>query len=162
MGKIAAPLLAVVARAIEKVGLECIVIGNGAAALQGAPVTTIDIDFMFRKTKRNIDKLARLAQALGGHLSRPFLPASDMYRLITEDVQIDFVSRMHGIRSFESLRSRADKIAIGGSVLRVAALEDIIKSKRAARREKDLASLPILEKALAVKKALSAMDDTPH
>jgi predicted nucleotidyltransferase len=158
MGEVALPLLAVVARAIEGVGLECIVVGNSAAALQGAPVTTIDIDFMFRKTAKNIEKLRRLAQALGGHLSQPFLPASEMYRLITENLQVDFVSRMDGIRSFESLRSRAADIDVGGVSLCIASLEDVIKSKRAAGREKDLASLPILEKTLAVKKALSEAD----
>jgi hypothetical protein len=160
MGEVAQPLLAVVARAVEEARLECIVIGNSAAALQGAPVTTLDIDFLFRKTDRNVEKLVHVAQALGGHLSQPFLPASDMYRLITEDLQIDFVSRMDGIASFESLRSRADTIPVGGSTLRVASLEDVIRSKRAAGREKDLASLPILEKTLAVKKAIADADET--
>jgi hypothetical protein len=160
MGEVELPLLAVVARAVQNVALECIVVGNGAAALQGAPITTIDIDFMFRKTDRNIEKLHQLAKVLGGHLSQPFLPASDMYRLITEDLQIDFVSRMDGIRSFESLRSRAASIEVGGATLRVASLEDVIESKRAAGREKDLASLPILEKTLAVKKAIAETDGT--
>jgi hypothetical protein len=40
----AAPLLAEVGRQLREVGLEAVLIGNGAAALQGAPVTTIDFD----------------------------------------------------------------------------------------------------------------------
>ncbi len=158
MGTVEPPLLARVARIVEETALECIVIGNSAAALQGAPVTTLDVDFMFRRTDRNIEKLQQLARSLGGHLSQPFQPTSDMYRLITENLQIAFVSRMDGIRSFESLRSRADTIDVGGATLRVASLEDVITSKRATGREKDLASLPILEKTLAVKKALADTD----
>jgi len=46
-------LLNKVANALSKVKLEVVMIGNAAAALQGAPVTTIDIDFMFRKTPQN-------------------------------------------------------------------------------------------------------------
>ena len=160
MGPVGLPLLAVVARAIEEARLECIVVGNSAAALQGAPVTTLDIDFMFRKTDRNIEKLKHVAQMLGGHLSQPFLPSSDMFRLLTEDLQIDFVSRMDGITSFESLRSRADPVLVGNSTLRVASLEDVIASKRAAGCEKDLASLPILESTLAVKRAMADADAT--
>src|ERR1019366_4455584 len=45
----ASPTLARVARLLEKHGLETVLIGNAAAALQGAPVTTVDLDFLFRK-----------------------------------------------------------------------------------------------------------------
>jgi hypothetical protein len=54
---------------------------------------------------------------------------------------------IHGIRSFEGMRDRASWIEIGGIPLRVASLEDIIRSKRAAKRPRDRAVLEILEKA---------------
>ena len=59
----ARPLLETLARALREVRLEAILIGNAAAALQGAPVTTIDFDFYFRKTPRNLEKLKRLAKS---------------------------------------------------------------------------------------------------
>ena len=40
------PLLVRIARALTRAKLEAILIGNAAAALQGAPVTTLDFDFM--------------------------------------------------------------------------------------------------------------------
>jgi hypothetical protein len=46
----AAPLLHSVVAALAEVRLEVILIGNAAAAIQGAPVTTVDFDFMFRAT----------------------------------------------------------------------------------------------------------------
>ncbi len=60
----ARPVLSLLARTLEENGLEAILIGNAAAALQGAPVTTLDIDFLFRKTPKNVAKLKSVAKAL--------------------------------------------------------------------------------------------------
>jgi predicted nucleotidyltransferase len=66
-------------------------------------------------------------------------------------VQVDFMPRIHGIRSFESLRKHATEMTLGSARLRVASLEDILKSKRAANRPKDRAVIPVLEKTLREK-----------
>jgi predicted nucleotidyltransferase len=65
-----------------------------------------------------------------------------------DTLQLDFMATIHGIRSFEGLRSRAKRIDLGGHSILVAGLADIIKSKRAAGRAKDRAVLEILKKAL--------------
>jgi hypothetical protein len=56
------------------------------------------------------------------------------------------MSKLHGIRSFEGLR--AESVSFGEHDLKIACLSDIIKSMRAAARERDLAVLDILEKTL--------------
>jgi len=146
----AEPLLQRVARALERAGLEAVLIGNAAAALQGAPVTTIDFDFMFRKTPANLRKLKAFARELGATILRPYYPASDLFRVVSDDLglQVDFLATIHGVRSFESLRSRAVMVRLGAAHLSVAALSDIVKSKRAAGRAKDYAVLTILEATL--------------
>ncbi len=146
----ATPLLAEVGRRLQQVGLEAVLIGNAAAALHGAPVTTVDFDFLFRKTPRNLRKLKALARALGATILRPYYPASEMYRVTREEdgLQVDFMTTIHGLRSFEGVRARADTIEIAGVAVQVASLADIIKSKKAARRARDLAVLEILEKTL--------------
>ena len=53
----ARPLLDSVVAALAEARLEAILIGNAAAAMQGAPVTTVDFDFMFRPTPVNLAKL---------------------------------------------------------------------------------------------------------
>jgi predicted nucleotidyltransferase len=134
---------------LQRANLDAILIGNAAAALQGAPVTTVDFDFMFRKTPRNMDKLKALARALGASIVRPYYPAADLYQVVRDDgLQIDFMATIHGIRSFEGLRARSDVVEIGGTSIRVAALADIIKSKEAARRPRDRAVLDVLKAAL--------------
>jgi hypothetical protein len=50
--------------------LETVLIGNAAAALQGAPVTTVDFDFLFRKTPRNLQKMKAVARALQATILR--------------------------------------------------------------------------------------------
>lgn len=52
----AEPVLKQISRVLAECKLEAILIGNAAAALQGAPVTTLDFDFMFRKTPTNLSE----------------------------------------------------------------------------------------------------------
>jgi hypothetical protein len=73
-----------------------------------------------------------------------------------DGVQLDFMGKLDGIRSFESLRSRATPIRFGRATLLVAALEDIIKSKAAANRPQDRAVLPVLRRTLREKEAREA------
>ena len=151
----AEPLLNSVVAALVAVRLEAILIGNAAAALQGAPVTTVDFDFMFRSTPANLAKLKRFAERLEAFILRPYYPVSSLYRVMNDDrgLQLDFMPAIHGVKSFNSLRSRAEKIQLGGRPLWVAHLSDIIASKRAAARPRDLAVLEILEKTLHEKES---------
>jgi hypothetical protein len=93
---------------------------------------------------------AALAKALGASVLRPYYPASDLYRVVRDEdgLQIDFMCTIHGVRSFAGLRDRASTIEVGGAPVRVAALSDVVRSKKAARRPRDLAVLDLLEKAL--------------
>jgi predicted nucleotidyltransferase len=146
----AAPQLARIARLLQRHGLEAILIGNAAAALQGAPVTTLDFDFLFRKTPANLRKLRAFAAELGAVILRPYYPVSSLYRVARDEdgLQLDFMSVIHGVRSFEGLRKRARLMRFDGGQLRVARLRDIIKSKRAAGRPRDRAVLEVLETTL--------------
>lgn len=149
----AAPFLKAIARALHKARLEAVMVGNAAAALHGAPVTTLDIDFMFRKTSVNLRKLKILADELDAQILKPFYPLSDLYRVVNDDtgLQIDFMSVLHGVKSFENLRSDAVEVEFEGYKLKVADLEKIIRSKRALGRPRDKAVIDILEKTLIEK-----------
>ncbi len=142
----ATPYLEEIARKLAEVRLEAVMIGNAAAALQGAPVTTVDIDFLFRKTRTNVAKIRQFAKALGMMVRNPFYPAADMLRLErdTDQLQIDFCVSIAGIRSFEGVRKRSSELSFGGHSILVADLNDVIRSKRAAGRPKDLAILDTL------------------
>lgn len=146
----AEPLLNRIAAVFADHRFDAVMIGNAAAALHGAPVTTLDIDFMFRKTPTNLNKLKAVAKSFGATILKPYYPVSDLFRVVNDEkgLQLDFMTRLHGIRSFEGLRSRSALVQFGEHALRVACLIDIIKSKRATGRDRDLAVLDILEKTL--------------
>ena len=153
----AEPLLVVIAHTLAIRRLEVVLIGNAAAAMQGSPVTTMAFDFYFRKTPANLAKLKRVADDLDAMVLRPYYPASQLYRMTRDrdGLQLDFMAKIDGIRSFESLRARATAVPFGHHTLLVASLTDIIKSKESAGREQDLAVLPILRRTLREKEKAS-------
>lgn len=104
----AEPLLNSIVGTLAAVRLEAILIGNAAAAIQGAPVTTVDFDFMFRATPLNLGKLKKFAVRLDALILRPYYPASALYRVMNDDngLQADFMPAIHGVKSFNSIRRR--------------------------------------------------------
>lgn len=94
-GMTAAPLLELAARLLAKHRLDAVLIGNAAAALQGSPVTTVALDFMFRKTPANLRKLRRIADDLDAVVLHPFYPVSELYRVMRQrdGLQFDFMGK---------------------------------------------------------------------
>ena len=136
--------------------LDAVVIGNSASMLNGAPVTTQDVDLLIRDTKANRRKLAIFAEEIGGSSPRPVFELSNVESIeggLAVPVEIHF-DRIAGGLTFASVRSRAQSVPVGDERLAVAALADVIRSKQAANRPKDRAVLPILRDTMAVKKKL--------
>jgi predicted nucleotidyltransferase len=150
----AAPALEEIAHALAEAKLEAILIGNAGAALQGAPVTTVDFDFFYRTTSAGSEaKIRKVATVLGADATQPFPGLSTVYRLRRPDpeLQVDFTASIHGAKSFNSLRSRCTKVEIHGCTVLVASLADIIRSKKEANRPNDRAVLHVLEQTLKEK-----------
>jgi hypothetical protein len=146
----ASPFLAQIAELLERHSLEAILVGNAAAALAGAPVTTIDFDFLFRRTPVSLRKLKAIAAELEAVILTPYYPVSGLYRVSrdADGLQLDFMTVIDGIRSFEALRSRAHLVPFGNARLRVADLADFVESKKTAGRSRELAALPTRKKRL--------------
>lgn len=159
----AAPSLIQIADAFAAVQLEAILIGNAGAALHGAPVTTMDFDFLYRVAPTNQAKLSKVAELLEASLSQPFPKQSSVFRIRRADpaLQIDLMGNIHGVKSFHSVHSRASSVELKGRMIPVASLADIIKSKREANRPQDHAQLHVLEKTLAEIAAQSAQGPAP-
>jgi hypothetical protein len=149
----ARPVLFRIARLLAEHRLEAVLIGNAAAALQGAPVTTVD--FMFHKTPANLRKLKALAAALDAVILRPYYPASDLFRIVRDEdgLQIDFMGSIHGVRSLASLRSRARVVKFEGGQLLVATLADVTTCTPPSGFPTVVAVPPIPRRSLTTKPA---------
>jgi hypothetical protein len=119
----------------------------------GAPVTTVDFDFLARDTPGNRKKIRAVAEDLQVIAMQPFFPASNMFRLIGGPVQVDILFAISG-SSFNRERASAKEIVVLGRRLLVSSLESIIASRKKAGRAKDKAVIPILEETRKVIKAL--------
>ena len=111
-----------------------------------------------------MQKLKAVAKDLGAVILRPYYPVSDLFRLQREHdgLQLDFMGWIDGVKSYESVRGRANAFEIGGHSMLVCALDDIIRSKRAAGRDKDRAVLAILEQTAYEEKATSGEKKRPR
>ena len=128
-------------------GVEFMVVGLAAAALQGVPAVTQDIDLWF--AHRGDEKMLGALRKAGVS----YIPPSENNPplLVGEAVDLfDIVAHMHGLGSFEEEKIHAKIVTIGRMKLPVLSLERILVSKQATGRPKDLAILPVLRDALRV------------
>ncbi len=142
--------------ALEKVRLEYVVVGMAAASLQGAPIMTQDVDLLVRDTPLSRNRIDELAKEIGAGRPVRVSELSTTLSLIGADAPVDVLfDRLPGGASFEGLRARATIIKLGEHSAVVATLADIIASKEAIGRPKDLAHLPILRETERIRDALA-------
>lgn len=136
--------------ALNARGVRYLIVGMGAALIEGAPGTTQDLDLWFgRIDEAQLRQAALEAGGLytsGFGLQPPAFGGEGLDRL-------DLVLTASGLESFEAEFNGAREYDLDGVRVRVLPLERVIVSKRAAKRPKDSAQLPMLEAALAARKA---------
>ncbi len=156
----AEPLIRRIVAAAAEARLEMIVIGNAGAALQGAPVTTMDIDFLVRDIDSQMAKIGIFARLLEAAIIRHDTAITRLVQIENSrtGVFVDLIDTAAGMPSFASVRRRATPLDVGvpGARIYVASLHDIVASKKTLGRPKDLAVLPILEMTLEESEAKDA------
>lgn len=87
-----------------------------------------------------------------GRLLKKLLPEIRFLNLMTKHGQLDLIYRPDGTDGYRDLSRGAETKSLGnGLEIRVAALQDIIRSKQAAGRPRDLEHLPTLRKLLEIR-----------
>jgi hypothetical protein len=147
--------------ALNDAGVRYVVIGGLAATLHGSPLRTGDADIC---PSRDSEDLSRLAAALvqlearirvdrGEPISAPLsgslLATAETWNLTTNAGELDIAFVPAGTDGYDDLAPHAARFELeDGTVVDVASLEDVIRSKRAADRVKDREALPVLEAVL--------------
>ena len=146
-------------KALNKAGVEYIIIGALAATLQGSPLRTDDIDIC---PSDNLENLVRLAEALNRLGAKEWDPRKEVavefefsaetlridrvWILVTKYGPLDLVFEPAGSSGYRDLSTSAIDLEIDGLHVRVASIADIIRTKEAAGREKDKLQLPTLRR----------------
>lgn len=120
-------------------------IGKGGAIILGYPAATQDVDIFPRKTRENGRRIVAALRDLEFEITetahRDIVAGVDFIQLKQGPFDLDLIFGPDGIENFESAEKR--RIVVDG--FPVANIRDIIASKRASGREKDLNDLPLLE-----------------
>lgn len=134
-----------VAEVFANHGVDFLFIGKGGAIILGYPAATQDVDIFPRKSPENgrrmVDALRELGFEIDDAIAQNIVDGVDFVQLYQGPFDLDLVFAPDGIENFEVAQQRM--IVVDG--FPVANIRDIIASKKAAGREKDLNDLPLLE-----------------
>ncbi len=133
-------------RALLRREVRFMVVGLSAAALQGAPVVTQDVDLWFEDLTD-----PRIGEALR-EVNAAYVPPSILNPPMFAGGGIelfDIVLTMHGLGAFSEEWRNCVDVSLGRHQLKVLRMDRILASKRAANRAKDRLVIPVLEDSLA-------------
>ena len=143
---------------LVKANIKFILVGGLAAVVQGAPVTTLDVDIVYDRSSENIAKLLTFLKLIDAIYRRPddkvILPKKDDFlkmgqRLFTTRLgPIDVLAFIEEEKTYEDLIDHTVDIEFRGHTLHVLDLKMLIELKRSSKDPKDKQRLPVLEETL--------------
>lgn len=149
-------------KALARHRVDMIVVGGIGGILHGSPLPTNDVDVVPALGSPNLDALAAALNELNARIMSHDAPGGlveidwtgrDLRRWIvdfrwlnlsTDFGQLDLIHRPGGTSGYADLARSAEPMELDDVTIKVAALEDIIRSKQAVARQRDLEQLPTL------------------
>lgn len=120
-----------------------------AAVLQGVMLNTMDIDIWVELPTRQYMRLWELVRQQGGSA------LSKTLYVLEDGKVVNFIFEVTGLKEFATEYVNALNLRVEGLRVKVLPLARILKSKKAILRDKDMAHIPEIEKALKARKALA-------
>ena len=126
--------------------VDYLIIGKSGAIICGFPDTTQDIDIFPQKSIDNGRRIVASLKELGFNIDRrleeAIMSGKDFIQIRGGPFDIDLIFAPDGLESFDESKKRATLVE---KKYPVASINDIIKSKKAASRQKDKEVLNRLE-----------------
>jgi len=139
-------------------GIEFILVGGLAAVVQGAPITTMDVDIVHRQTDENIGKLLGFLKSIDAYHRRlddevieptaEHISCRGHALFTTRFGPLDVLAIIEEGQSYEDLIDYTVEIEFRGRTICVLDLEMLVKLKKSAKDPKDNQRLPVLEETL--------------
>ena len=128
-------------RELQKRKVPFLIVGLSAAVIQGAPVSTQDVDIWIEDLSN--PEFLKAVKSVGATYVPPIKLHPPL--LVGKNLEfIDLVVNVHGINPFKEEYKRSKKLRLGNLTVRILPIARIIKSKEHLNRPKDRAVLPVL------------------
>ena len=152
------PDLSALLEGLIEADIEFILVGGLAAVIQGAPVTTMDVDIVPSQSPENISKLFAFLKSIGAFYRR-------LDEMVIEPNREDLTGRGHALfatrlgpldvlavieegKAYDDLLENTIEIEFRGHVLRVLDLKTLIELKKFTKDFKEKQRLPVLKETL--------------
>lgn len=156
------PDFLVILRTLARHQVEFVIVGGVAAVLQGVPITTFDLDVVHRRESGNIDRLLKALEALearyrtsGAAKRRParwHLASPGHQLLMTRRGPLELLGMIGAGRGYDELVGESYGVQVGRNLhVRVLSLPALIRDKQAIGRDKNQATLALLQRTLEEK-----------
>jgi predicted nucleotidyltransferase len=157
-GKPTSASLSEILEGLLEAGVDFILVGGLAAVIQGAPVTTMDVDVVHSQSPENIARLLSFLKSvdavyrrLDDRLIEPKehdLSGKGHVLLTTRIGPLDILAVIEGGKSYEELLEHTVEIDFRDHSLRVLDLKTLIELKETSTNPKDKQRLPVLKETL--------------
>ena len=150
--------LGAILEGLIEAGVDFILVGGLAAVVQGAPVTTMDVDIVHKQSPENIVKLLAFLKSIDAFHRRPDDKVIEPkegdisgmgHALFTTRLgPLDVLAVIEEGRAYGDLLEHTVEIEFRNHTIRVLDLKMLTQLKRTSTDPKDLQRLPVLEETL--------------
>ena len=157
-GELTSVNLGAILEGLIEAGVDFILVGGLAAVVQGAPVTTMDVDIVHNQSSENIAKLLSFLKSIDAFHRRPDDKVIEPkegdisgmgHALFTTQLgPLDILAVIEEGRAYGDLLEHTVEIEFRNHTIRVLDLKMLIQLKRNSTDPKDRQRLPVLEETL--------------
>lgn len=150
--------LSAILEGLLEADIKFILVGGLAAVVQGAPVTTMDIDIVHSRSPENISRLITFLKSIDATYRRPDdkvivpnegdISGMGHFLFTTRFGPLDVLASIEQGKDYEDLLEHTVEIEFRGHIIRVLNLKTLVELKKTSREAKDKQRLIVLEETL--------------